>query len=250
MKDFVKDSTTPINQMVERQDIEEPIPSTSFALPTSTVMNADAKSSNVVVYENPISRSENQANVESFSSLLNNLLPFPSIQKHKGIGKGRKIPQKQHSEILTATPLKVIFDEKARKRNEKILKGKESKKRKTNDRRNQVKKNLFSSNSLYSLIDECEREYDEAEVYLSDPSKPSDQNECIICLEEDKNNEMWYRCRACGKWRRAKNALVVTNQTTTFVIFVQFVTIQLILLLMYDFPFFSIIDFIRKMQCH
>lgn len=195
---LIEESAIPINQVVERQDIEEAIPSTSFASPTSMVMNVDAESSNVVVHENPISRSENQENVESFSSLLNNLSPLPSIQKNKGIGKGRKGPQKQHSEILT--PLKVIFEKKARKRNEKILKGKENKKKKTNNRRNQMKKSLFSSNSSDSSIDERESEYDEAEVYLSDPSKTSDQTECMICLKEGKNNEIWYRCRACGKW--------------------------------------------------
>jgi len=63
-----------------------------------------------------------------------------------------------------------------------------------------VKKSLFSSNSSDSSIDERESEYDEAEVYSSDPSKTSDQTECMICLEEGKNNEIWYRCRACGKW--------------------------------------------------
>ncbi|KMQ84573.1 endonuclease-reverse transcriptase [Lasius niger] len=128
---LIEESATPINQVVERQNIEEAIPSTSFASLTTTsmVMNADAESSNVVVHENPINRSENQANVESFSSLLNNLSPLPSIQKNKGIGRGRKGPQKQHSEIFTATPLKVIFEEKAKKRNEKILKGKENKKK-------------------------------------------------------------------------------------------------------------------------
>lgn len=81
-KTLIEESVTPINQVVERQDIEEAIPSTSFALPTTTsmVINADAESSNVVVHENPISRSENQANVDSFSSLLNNISPSPSIQ--------------------------------------------------------------------------------------------------------------------------------------------------------------------------
>jgi len=177
-KTLVEKSAIPINQVVERQDIEEAIPSTSSASPTTTsmVMNADTESSNVVVHENPISRSEYQENMESFSSLLSNLSPLPSIQKNKGIGNGRKGPQKQHSEILTATPLKVIFEEKTRKRNEKILKGKENKKKKTNNRRNQVKKSLFSSNSSDSSIDERESEYDEAEVYLSDPSKTSDQS--------------------------------------------------------------------------
>lgn len=91
---LVEESAIPINQVVERQDIEEAIPSTSFASPTTTsmVMNADAESSNVVVHENPISRSEYQENVESFCSLLSNLSPLPSIQKNKGIGKGRKGP--------------------------------------------------------------------------------------------------------------------------------------------------------------
>lgn len=119
-----------------------------------------------------------------------------SIEKNKGKDRQK---QKQHSEILTVTPLKVIFEEKARKHNkikDKKKKGKENNKKKTNDR-NRVKKNLFTSNSSDSLIDEYNNEYNEAEVYLSDPFKTSDQTECMICLEEGKNNEIWYRC---GKW--------------------------------------------------
>jgi hypothetical protein len=132
------------------------------------------------------------------SNVLTELSPLPTIGKGKGKGK-----KTQQSEILTATPFKNILEEKAKNKKEKENRTKEKKKTKNTKR---AKRYLFKSSS--SEASDCEDiafdENDESDLENIEMPSASNQNAqgdlCMICLEEGKSREIWYRCRLCGGW--------------------------------------------------
>ena len=133
--------------------------------------------------------------------------------------------QKQHSQILTSTPMKILLQEKKRKREEKETKIKEKLKRKEekNQRTKRVKKEfngekkkpavperktqkveqkkmirkLFESDSDTSIDEEniCEDE-SESELCLTEIGKET----CFYCEDTGKDGEIWYRCTSCALW--------------------------------------------------
>ncbi|CAG9574808.1 unnamed protein product [Danaus chrysippus] len=146
--------------------------------------------------------------------------------------KQKPLKNKQHSEIITSTPMKAVFEEKKRKRTEKENKIKTIKKNKGNcDKENCVKgkcakgkcikkkhtkdkeikskktttrntrirkatKYLFKSDDENSSLDQI----DENAICDDESEYSEEENLCAICLDLGKNGEMWYRCRSCGNW--------------------------------------------------
>lgn len=143
----------------------------------------------------------------SFADILNVLSPRPNVA-----AKSKKVNRhKQHSEVLTSTPMKEVFEEKKDKKNKREMKGNKSKKiliGKSKDKRqeknklpekklNKVTKYLFQdSTSQESSIDE--------NIHDDDSEYSHEENVCMICNDIGKDEELWYRCRACGKWAHSE----------------------------------------------
>lgn len=157
------------------------------------------------------------SNNNSFFSIA----PIPKRNKTSQIKK--KIRQKQHSEILTSTPIKQKLKEANEKR--KIKEEKMSanlpdkKKRKTVVRRlnllrgkknNKGKKkmnNETSDSSEISDLDINQLCHNEGlnDLTTNAPSCSKTPNEvCYICGETGRDNEMWYRCVICATWNHAE----------------------------------------------
>lgn len=101
----------------------------------------------------------------------------------KGKGKGKR---SQKSEILTATPLKEVLEEKGNKRKEKELSTKSKQKIKAKKVK-QAKKYLFKSSSSEESADEqilCDESGDsDLEIPFDTQNKRGDESLCTICLE-------------------------------------------------------------------
>lgn len=116
--------------------------------------------------------------------------PVPGPRK---ITAQRKIGRaKQHSEILTATPLKTMLQEKELKKTSKNVQKINSKAKK------QVKKRVLveseSEEDSLSEKDLCD------DNELDDIDDGEGSNCCLICGEFGKGGELWYRCVSCGNW--------------------------------------------------
>lgn len=172
---------------------------------------------------------ENDQTVEtiSFAKVVSMISPLPDQLVST---KSRMLKNKQHSEILTSTPMKAVFEEKKRKRSEKENKTKVIKKNKGNcNKENCVKgkctkgkcnkrtkdvgikrkqattknkqakklrKKLFKSDDEDSSTEEV----DENTLCDDESDYSEEQASCAICLDAGKSGEMWYRCRSCGNW--------------------------------------------------
>lgn len=172
-----------------------------------------------------------------FEKVLSAVSPLPNITN-----KNKTSRQKQHSVILTSTPMKAVLEEKEKKRAEKKTKvntkkkgktdtkarrpvsvkkenksvekkvkkkgqasAKESKctKKKGNKRKKTtIKKEKVKRVKKMLFEDETDTSEEEDVVNLCDDESEysEEENLCTICCETGKNNEMWYRCRGCGKW--------------------------------------------------
>lgn len=162
--------------------------------PSTSQKDANSKPSDEINQQN------NKSDIETLNKVLTQLTPLPHIRKGKGKGK-----KTQQSEILTATPLKEVFQEKAKKRKEKEKRTKDKNFKKIKE----AKKNLRFSSDTSS---EDDVPYDESgdsdleiieikdRVNLNTQNERGDQSLCTICLEEGKLREVWYRCRLCGGW--------------------------------------------------
>lgn len=160
-----------------------------------------------------------------FVNIVNIVSPLP---QQLVSNKESRLKNKQHSEILTSTPMKAVFEEKRRKRTEKenktkknkgdcnkencvkgkcntgkcskrkLTKDREAKSKKTttkNKRAKEAKKYLFKSDDEDSSTDQVD------ERLCDDESEYSEEETlCTICLDTGKSGEMWYRCRSCGNW--------------------------------------------------
>lgn len=130
--------------------------------------------------------------------------PNDTMDKGKGKGKGRK---KQHSAILTSTPIKSELENMAMKKSLHNTKQKEKQKKKgTVSKKSYKRKIYFSSDSDQESLNEMitnDDDDDEDVEYFLDGEKNTGDDICIICQEFGKNSEMWFRCVNCGKWAHA-----------------------------------------------
>lgn len=130
------------------------------------------------------------------------ILPIPGPSTYQK----RPARRKQHSEILTSTPFKDVFEEKEKRRANKTSKlikksapvNKRTKAVVSNTKRAAVKRKICEEDSSTSSSHES---IDDSNLCDDDELDDADPNEfCIICNEFGKDGEMWYRCTMCGKW--------------------------------------------------
>lgn len=128
----------------------------------------------------------------------------PTIPQSSKTVQRRK---RQHATILTETPLKAILEEKEAK---KMLKTKGDEK---NDKKKaKIKsKNMTRKSYKRKVLQESSSVDEENHPKLCNDDSNDDMddidfennNKCNICKEFGRNNEMWYRCTACGQWSHA-----------------------------------------------
>ncbi|KAJ8945555.1 hypothetical protein NQ318_020401 [Aromia moschata] len=165
------------------------------------------------------------SNKRQFTSSCSNVLPSLQIPIEKlaplpgPIGnKGSKSRAKQHSEIFTSTPLKTQLEIKQEKRNLK-KKNEESTKSGTRKRKAEKvgkpvtkakKRPLSKKPGLRNLhFDDSDSEsYDESQLCdddeLDDVDPSGDNEECLVCGEFGRDNEIWYRCVMCSNWAHSE----------------------------------------------
>lgn len=152
----------------------------------------------------------------SFQVSFSTISPLPDKNKKQEKGKGQGKRSKQHSLILTSSPMKTVLEEKEKKRTLKKEKEEKAKKqkvckqikknsKKTIPKRNKEKTKNYSTSSSEDELDEnllydddenCDEQY-------FDDQQPLVNELCIICHEFGKNKELWYRCVSCGNWVHA-----------------------------------------------
>lgn len=219
------------------QEVSIASPSTSSVAPSQPVIqetltgrpDINLSSSNNERGQCETNTNDNDQTVTDFAAVVSIVSPVP--QPHIS-NKNRVLRNKQHSEILTSTPMKAIFEEKKRKRNEKESKAKKIQKNKgncnkencakgkcskgkctggksakdkgvktkkttaRNQRVKRAKKFLFKSDDEDSSAEEINEK-----LICDDESEYSEEETlCAICLDMGKSGEMWYRCRSCGTW--------------------------------------------------
>lgn len=131
--------------------------------------------------------------------------------------------QKQHSEILTSTPLKEVLEAKENKKQEKLAKSEEAKKKATKkiyvddaSSKTQIDKNVGrkqvqstkKKKITKKIVEDSETEesnFDEKDLCdddelddMSDEGSKSDL--CVICGDIGRKSETWFRCTNCGHW--------------------------------------------------
>lgn len=169
---------------IERQS---PVPSTSRQLYPITPERAVASTSQI----NTSASSENQPRIQNFIQM----------PKKTPVLKTRQGRQKQHATILTATPIKDALVEKENKKKAKAMKGKgkgigkKSKPQKVGPEK--VKKKILqeSNDSSASDVNTDDLCQDDEDDDAEDPG-----NQCLVCGEFGRDNEMWFRCTSCGLW--------------------------------------------------
>ena len=159
------------NQKVPGPSCSEPIPGCSKQLNVSDEIVADQDFHN-----------------DSFESVV----PLPTKEANSS-RRQQPLRQKQRSEILTSTHLKVVLQEKQRKRAAKEL-GKQGTKKQRYAKKARVRKVFDSSSEEES---DGKNFCDDDELDDVDPQDIDfDRNEgepCLVCKEYGKK-EMWYRC--------------------------------------------------------
>lgn len=134
------------------------------------------------------------------------IIPLPGCSKEDFVRNKRSNhnnSKKQHSEILTSTPMKSILEEKQRKKEEQIrLKLEKGTKRKIG-----IDESIPLKSSPTPRIvpkRKCLKIQKSTEDTSSedDDDRDSDVNEdiCAICGEFGKNKELWIQCSMCSLW--------------------------------------------------
>lgn len=139
--------------------------------------------------------------------------PMPHKTKKEGKGKGQGKRTKQHSTILTSTPMKTVLENKLLKRTIKKEKEEEIKKKlKTCKKKTRVskrptkkptKKRTYSTSSSDANENVLCDDDDENDEPFYDEGQQGIDELCVICGEFGKNRELWFRCVSCGKWAHA-----------------------------------------------
>jgi hypothetical protein len=120
---------------------------------------------------------------------------------------------KQHSEILTSTPMKAVF---IKAKTKKLVHKKEGKpherkarkltqgvKRKGKQSKLASKKTCKRNNSFESSEDEMIEE-EPCDDDSSDDADPLDTIACLVCGEFGMDNELWYRYVHCSRWTHSE----------------------------------------------
>lgn len=173
---------------------QSPIPSTSRGLNLCTPEHTTASTS---APELPLPTS---AKIQDFIQM----------PKKTPVLKTRQGRKKQHATILTSTPVKDFLVEKENKKKAKAEKGKGKgigKKSKQTllpkAAAAKVKKRILrESNESSSTSAEVKTDdlcQDDIEDDAEDPG-----NQCLICGEFGRDNEMWFRCTSCGLWAHSE----------------------------------------------
>lgn len=118
--------------------------------------------------------------------------------------------RKQHATIITATPMKIILEDKEKKKIAKLNKtGKDDKSRPKKVVKEKKNKHMKQKSYKRKILQESSSESEDEEHLCDDDSDDEmnvddeNYNKCIICEEFGKNNELWYRCTICGLWAHA-----------------------------------------------
>ncbi|CAH1972463.1 unnamed protein product [Acanthoscelides obtectus] len=179
----------------------DPIPTILCATPTRAAIREEhivrSTATPSKSYFNETDTNDDET-VTDFVDILKIVSPLP---QQLITNKETRLKNKKHSEIITSTPMKAIFDEKKRKRTEKEKNTKKNKKtviKKIAPKVNVTNGNLpkvesDDEDSSDDQIDECTICDDESEY-------SEDETLCAICLDTGKSGEMWYRFRSCGNW--------------------------------------------------
>lgn len=134
---------------------------------------------------------------------VQDLSPVPSHSK--STHQGKRYSKKQHSEILTSTPMKAVFEEAKKKKESKRppVQGKRPA-RTTRKSKKTCRRNITFESSDENDEDERNLCDDDDNDDIDPIGIGDDVNVCIICDEYGKNNELWYRCTQCSKWAHAE----------------------------------------------
>lgn len=134
-----------------------------------------------------------------------NVSPVPGASKPAQ--KRRSGAAKQHSQILTSTPVKERLEAKKIKKVEQQKKKelKEKKKLAGGNKRSCRRKLNVELDSTSSSDEDLEREVQ----LLNDDSSDDDlmelsSDKCLFCNDYGRDGEMWFRCTMCGRWAHAE----------------------------------------------
>lgn len=136
-----------------------------------------------------------------------NVTDVAPIRKQSLEETGRKINnRKQHSQILTSTPLKEELEKKKRKRLEKLDKNCKGKRKLNLGGEKKIAKRKVKKRNPRQIeeTDESDMSEDICDDSDTDDLLCDKNNEkCIICEEFGRDGEEWFRCVSCGFWSHA-----------------------------------------------
>lgn len=129
---------------------------------------------------------------------VENFIHLPTKTPSVRTRQGRK---KQHSTILTSTPIKDSLIEKENQKKKKLNenakqkgKGKGKKSKEHKESLKKAKRRVLQEDNDSALTD-----VDTDDLCVDDDDEDA-ENHCLICGEFGRNNEVWYRCTSCGLW--------------------------------------------------
>lgn len=122
--------------------------------------------------------------------------------------------KKQHSEILTSTPVKlkldeakekkVLKEEKTRKKKIPTMSAKKGKGRKKQKMQITPVTSDSSEEDVPNLCDDSDDEMDEVDCSVLPMPREKPNTNCCICGEIGRDKELWYRCVLCSSWNHAE----------------------------------------------
>lgn len=135
---------------------------------------------------------------------IETFIKLPTKVPSNSTRQGRK---KQHSTILTSTPMKDNLIDKENKKIEKTLKEKGKQKGKGKGQKikgckeslKKAKRKVLQEDNDSSLTDDVDTD----DLCIDDDDDYDDEdpeNQCLVCGEFGQDNEVWYRCTSCGLW--------------------------------------------------
>nr|CAD7432422.1 unnamed protein product [Timema monikensis] len=152
----------------------------------------------------------------SRTNLFFTISPIPETKIEKQVGLGRKLCRKQHSEILTSSPVKRKLEVAQEKK--RIIEEKKSEIRKKSgnvvrrcfDQLSQHKKSRGKKKikkqrtSVSSEVDGSTLRDDEMDKAVLAKTGKEPNELCFICGEVGRDKELWYRCVSCSSWNHAE----------------------------------------------
>lgn len=206
-------------------DLDRPLASVADQERPSTT--SDEKTHRVGLCDDPLPSTSSGIfdTPTSHNKFLSYLPAFSQKKNPKVENKTRKPREKQHSEILTSTPIKIKLETDLEKKKQK----EEFKKRKLENKKNKVVKSISFGKNVQKKIKKNikkkirpKEESDDSDVdmavslcddnelddidmaFFDNGTSTADDNElCGLCGDHGKEKELWYRCTQCGKWYHA-----------------------------------------------